>query len=39
MKCKKEDCSRQKLYGHFIISAAVRKIINGIVLEQKPENS
>lgn len=39
MKCKKEDYSRQELYGHFITSAAVWKIINGIVLEQKPDNA
>lgn len=39
MKCKKEDYSRQELYGHFIASAAVWKIINGIVLEQKPDNA
>lgn len=39
MKCKKEDYSRQEIYGHFITSAAVWKIINGIVLEQKPDNA
>ncbi len=39
MKCKKEDYSQQELYGHFITSAAVWKIINGIVLEQKPGNA
>lgn len=39
MKCKKEAYSQQELYGHFITSAAVWKIINGIVLEQKPDNA
>ncbi len=39
MKCKIEDYSRQELYGHFIASAAVWKIINGIFLEQKAENA
>jgi len=39
MKCKKEDYSRQELYGHFIASAAVWKIINGIALEQKSDNA
>ena len=39
MKCKKEDYSRQEIYGHFITSAAVWKIINVIVLEQKPDNA
>lgn len=39
MKCKKEDYSRQELYGHFIASAAVWKIINGIALEQKTDNA
>lgn len=39
MKCKNEDYSRQELYGHFIASAAVWKIINGIVLEQNPNNA
>ena len=39
MKCKKEDYYRQEIYGHFITSAAVWKIINGIVLEQNPDNA
>ena len=39
MKCKEEDYSRQELHGHFITSAAVWKITNGIVLEQKPDNA
>lgn len=39
MKCKKEEYSRQELYGHFITSAAVWKIINGIVIEQNPNNA
>ncbi len=39
MKCKKEDYSRQEILGHFITSAAVWKIINGIALEQKPGNA
>ncbi len=39
MKCKKEDYSKQELYGHFIASAAVWKIINGIVFAQKPDNA
>ncbi len=39
MKCRKEDYSRQEIYGHFITSAAVWKIINGIALEQNPNNA
>lgn len=39
MKCKKEEYSQQEIYGHFITSAAVWKIINGIVLEQNPDNA
>ena len=39
MKCRKEEYSRQELYGHFITSAAVWKIINGIVLEQNPNST
>ena len=39
MKCKKEEYSRQEIYGHFITSAAVWKIINGIVLDQKASNA
>ena len=39
MKCKKEEYSRQEIYGHFITSAAVWKIINGIVLEKNPNNA
>ncbi|MBQ4088137.1 MAG: transposase, partial [Clostridia bacterium] len=38
MKCKKEDYSRQEIYGHFITSAAVWKIINGIALEHKTDS-
>jgi len=38
MKCKTEDYSRQELYGHFIASAAVWKIINGIALEHKTDS-
>ncbi len=38
MKCKKEDYSRQEMYGHFITSAAVWKIINGIALEHKTDS-
>lgn len=38
MKCKKEDYSRQKIYEHFITSAAVWKIINGIALEHKTDS-
>ncbi len=39
MKCKKEDYSRQEIFGHFIASAATWKVINGIALEQKPGNA
>ena len=39
MKCKKEAYSQQELYGHFITSAAVWKIINGIVLDKNPDNA
>lgn len=39
MKCKKEEYSQQEIYGHFITSAAVWKIINGIILEQNPDNA
>ena len=38
MKCKKENYSRQELYGHFVASAAVWKIINGIALEHKTDS-
>ena len=38
MKCKKEEYSRQELYGHFITSAAVWKIINGIAIEHKSDS-
>ena len=38
MKCKKEEYSRQELYGHFITSAAVWKIINGIALEHTTDS-
>jgi len=31
--------TRQELYGHFIASVAVWKNINGIVLEEKPDNA
>lgn len=39
MKARKEDYSRQEILGHFVTSAAVWKIINGIALEQKPSNA
>lgn len=39
MKARKEDYSRQEILGHFVTSAAVWKIINGIALEQKPGNA
>ena len=39
MKCKKEQYAQQEIYGHFITSAAVWKIINGIVLERNTNNA